>query len=175
MYFVWGSSKALISLTRFEAPGGGTIPPSICITNLKPDIVILDNTKKIIHIFELTCPGTAENIEKRHKEKSDKYATFLTDCTGYKCTVTCFEVSSRGFITTRNHGHLNDLHMFMKKETRRSTFKENISSLAVYGSYQIWLQRTEAAFVAPAFLIPHTTGQGGQGDRSQRTRGTGQQ
>lgn len=159
----------------FEAPGGGTIPPHICITNLKPDIVILDETQKNIHIFELTCPSGPENIEKRHKEKSDKYATFLTDCTGYKCSVTCFEVSSKGYLTTRNHNHLNDLHKFIQKETKRSSFKENVSSLSVYSSYQLWVLRSEDVFVAPPFLIPHSRGQGGQGDKRQNSCSAGQQ
>ena len=91
------------------------------------------------------------------------FVTFLTDCTVFKCTVTCFEVSIRGYNTTKNHGHLSNLHKFIRKETKRSSFKENISSLAVYGSYQIWLLRTEAVFAAPAFLILHIAGQGGTG------------
>ena len=114
-------------------------------------------------------PYGPENIEKIHKEKSDKYATFLTDCTGYQSTVTCFEVSSKGYLTTRNHGHLN-LYKFIVK----SSFKENISSLAIYGSYQLWLCRTEEVFVAPAFLIPHTRGPAGQGDTSQKRCAEGQ-
>ena len=46
-----------------EAAGGGTIPPEICVTPLKPDIVILN--KKEMHIFELTC-SPERNIEERH-------------------------------------------------------------------------------------------------------------
>ena len=38
-------------LPGLEAAGGGTIPPEICVTNLKPDIVILDKKKEgITHI-----------------------------------------------------------------------------------------------------------------------------
>ena len=33
-------------LPGLEAAGGGTIPPEICVTNLKPDIVILDKKKR---------------------------------------------------------------------------------------------------------------------------------
>ena len=35
--------------------GGGTIPPEVSITNLKPDITIWDKTNEKFHIFELTC------------------------------------------------------------------------------------------------------------------------
>ena len=52
-----------------EAAGGGTIPADLCVTNLKPDIVIIDNEKKILHIFELTVPLTS-NIDQRHAEKA---------------------------------------------------------------------------------------------------------
>ena len=138
-------------LEGYKAAGGGSIPPEICITGQRPDIVILDEKTKTIHLFELTCPSE-KNIEQRHLEKSNKYAHFLTDCTGYKSTVTCFEVSSKGFITTRNHNHLTSLHRFMKKSVKLSTFKKNISSLAVYASYHIWLCRSDASFPLPPFL-----------------------
>ena len=60
-----------------KAPGGGTIPPALCVTRMTPDIVILDKHMKALHIFELTMPLTS-NIEARHKEKTDKYSLFLT-------------------------------------------------------------------------------------------------
>ena len=48
--------KVFSDLPACEAAGGGTIPADLCVTNLKPDIVIIDNEKKILHIFELTIP-----------------------------------------------------------------------------------------------------------------------
>ena len=39
-----------------RAPGGGSIPPELCVTVQMPDIVILNKHLKTIHIFELTCP-----------------------------------------------------------------------------------------------------------------------
>ena len=64
-------------LPGLEAAGGGTIPPEICVTNLKPDIVILDKKKKELHIFELTFP-LERYIEERHLFKQNKYAHFAT-------------------------------------------------------------------------------------------------
>ena len=52
------------------------------MTTLKPDIVLLDETKKEAFIFELTCPFE-QNIHKRHKQKADKYAHFETDIKSY--------------------------------------------------------------------------------------------
>ena len=107
------------------AAGGGSMPPEICITVQKPDIVIIDKKDKSVHIFELTCP-LEQHIEKRHLEKSNKYAHFVTDCSSgtVKCQVTCFEISSRGLITPRNSEHLHTLHKYTHKGLKISTFKK---------------------------------------------------
>ena len=104
--------------------------PQICVTVEKPDIVILDNHKNEIHLFELTGPSE-HIIEKRHLEKNNKYAHFIQDCTDYKCTVNCFEVSSKGFFTTRNHSTLKTLPKFMNQQTKLSTFKQYISAISL--------------------------------------------
>ena len=146
--------KVFSDLPGWEATGGGTIPADLCITNLKPDIVIIDNSKKILHIYELTVP-LATNIDQRNAEKTQKYAPFITDITGYACTVNCFEVSSTGFISKRNKSTLFTLQKFMKQDMKRSTFLSNLNSLAWYGSYKIWLTRDDPTFADPPFLIPH--------------------
>ena len=66
--------KVYSDLPGWEAPGGGTIPPALCVTNLKPDIVIVDEHKKVMHIYELTCPLNM-NIDNRNKEKTPKVHT----------------------------------------------------------------------------------------------------
>ena len=78
-----------------EAPGGGTIPPNLCATSHRPDIVILDKHNKKLHIYVLTVPLMC-NIDTRHQEKINKYAHFLTDVSEYNRSVNCFEVSSTG-------------------------------------------------------------------------------
>ena len=137
------------------APGGGSIPPEICITVQKPDIVIIDKVNKVMHLFELTCP-LEEHIEKRHQDKENKYAHFVADCSSgeMKCTLTCFEVSSRGLITPRNSDHLHTLHKFTKKGIKLSVFKKNISALSVLSSFHIWLCRSDPSFQEPPFLPP---------------------
>ena len=143
-------------LPGWETIGGGTIPVDLCVTNLKPDIVILDSQKKQLNIFELTCPLTS-NIEKRNLEKSKKYAPFVRDITGMACTVLCFEVSSTGFINERNKSTLTTLHSFIRKDMKKSTFFSNLNSLVWYSSYKIWLTRDEHVFAEPPFLIPDLT------------------
>ena len=146
--------KVFSDLPGWEAAGGGTIPADLCITNLKPDIVIIDNDKKILHIYELTVPLTM-NIDQRNAEKTQKYSHLITDITDYKCTVNSFEVSSTGFINKRNKSTLLTLHKFMKEDIKKSTFLSNLNSLAWYGSYKIWLTRDDPTFADPPFLIPH--------------------
>ena len=65
--------KLYSDLQGWEAPGGGTIPPALCVANLKPDIVIIDEHKKTMHIYELTVPLTM-NADQRNKEKTLKYS-----------------------------------------------------------------------------------------------------
>ena len=135
------------------APGGGSIPPELCVTVQKPDIVIIEKEKKEIHLFELTCPSEA-NIEYWHSEKNKKYAHFITDCTGYKCTVSCFEVSSKGFLTTRNHSTLKALHKFLQPNHTLNNFKQNIAAISLIASHQIFINRNDPTFSAPPYILP---------------------
>ena len=138
----------------YTAAGGRSIPPEVCITQLQPDIVIIDKSKKSIDLLELTCPLEG-NIDKRHQAKCDKYAYFVTDCSSetMKCSVTCFKVSCRGLITPRNSDRLHKLHKYIKKGRNLSTFKYNISApLSVLSSYHIWLCRSDPSFQEPLFL-----------------------
>ena len=91
--------KVYSDLPGWEATGGGTIPAELCMTNLKPDIVIIDSVKKKLHIFELTVPLTT-NIDQRNNEKSQKYAPFVTDITG-----NCF-ISKKNNLVKRMFFHV---------------------------------------------------------------------
>ena len=129
--------RVFSDLQGHTAAGGGSIPPELCVTTLKPDIVILDDKAKTIHMFELTCPSE-HNIEQRHTEKSNKYAHFTTDISEYKCKVDAFEVSSKGFLTSRNHTTLATLHKYINPHIKLQTFKKNISALSLTASYHIF-------------------------------------
>ena len=134
-----------------EASGGGSVPPEVCVTNLKPDITIWDKASNMFHIFELTVP-LDRNISQRHLEKSNKYAHFITDIQHIKTSVTAFEVSSIGNVTPDNKKSLTKLHKFCKPGTKLSMFIKNISSLSIYSSYHIWLCRNDPDFLAPPYL-----------------------
>ena len=130
---------------------GGTIPVTICITTLRPDITVLDKKNKTFNIFELTCP-LEPNIQKRHIEKTNKYSHFLTDITCLTPAVTCFEVGSRGYISPENQSRLKSIHAFCKPSIKLKKFKENISALSIYSSYAIFNSRKEAQWTNPGYL-----------------------
>ena len=132
---------------------GGTIPADICITPQKPDIVIIDEKSNSINIFELTVP-IEHNLEKRHTEKSDKYAHFTVDIQNMQTLVSAFEVGSRGFVSTRNQNSLKTLHNFLKPGIKLKKFKENMSALSVYSSYHIFICRKDPVWSSPKYLLP---------------------
>ena len=140
-------------LPGHTAPGGGSIPPEICVTTEKPDIVIIDKHNQEIHLYELTCPAE-RNIDQRHTDKSNKYAHFTTDITHFSCKVSCFEVSTKGFLNSRNHTTLNALHKFVKPNITKSQFKSNISAPSLTASYHIFLCKDEPTFLEPPYLLP---------------------
>ena len=80
-------------LPGHQASNGGSLPPSMIVTNLKPDIVVVDETNKKVVIYELTVPFE-NNIHTQHKYKSDKYAHFQTYIKSYDNKAVAFEVGS---------------------------------------------------------------------------------
>ena len=72
--------KVYCDLKGSQTAAGGTLPPDILVTNLKPDLVIIDKQTKKVNIYELTVPGE-HRIEISNKIKTEKYQHFLTDIT----------------------------------------------------------------------------------------------
>ena len=91
-------------------------------------------------------------ISQRNTDKSNKYAHFATDITHINTTVTAFEISSTGNVSSDNKKRLTSLHKFCKSGIKLSTFIKNISSLSIYSSYHIWLCRNDPVFVTPSYL-----------------------
>ena len=142
---------AFSDIEGHEAPGGGTLPPEVCVTNLKPDITIWNKTDNKFDIFELTVPLDG-NIQERHMDKTNKYAHFIRNISHIATSVTAFEVSSTGHITSENKKSLKYLHKYCKQGIKQSIFLKNISCLSIYSSYHIWLCRNDPEFLTPAYL-----------------------
>ena len=77
---------------------------------------------------------------------------FTTDITHITTTVTAFEISSLGNVSSENKKRLTALHKFCKPGIKLSMFVKNISCLSIYSSYHIWLCRNDPVFVTPPYL-----------------------
>ena len=86
--------KCCIDIEGYQTPSHGTLPPSVIVTTLKPDMVIIDQKNKSIHIFELTVPKETK-ILAANKLKLEKYQHFSSDITSYKVMLTPFKVGSQ--------------------------------------------------------------------------------
>ena len=54
-----------------------------------------------MEIWELTVSLEA-NINERNRAKNNNYGHYTLDLSKYNCKLTCFEISSKGFITDKN-------------------------------------------------------------------------
>ena len=135
-----------IDIEGHQTPTKGTLPPSLVVTNLKPDILIVDRKSKTIQICELTVPKETR-ISTSNKLKFEKYQHFSTDITAYKASVKPFEVGSHtGLITRDNRQTLHSLHKFCLKSVKLSNFIKNISTISVLSSFHIFSSRNQEAW-----------------------------
>ena len=65
-------------IAGYTAPHGGTIPPNILVTSLKPDLFIVNEREAKAILLELTVPWDA-NIQRSHEYKEGKYAALIAD------------------------------------------------------------------------------------------------
>ena len=145
--------KCFLDLEGQQTEAGGTIPTSLVITVKKPDIVIINQKTKSAHIFELTVPGEAR-LDTAHKLKTESYSHFVTDIRTHSVTVTPFEVGAHtGHINNDNKTRLHMLHSYCKKEIKLKKFKENISALAILGSYYIFNCRNQETWSTPDYIL----------------------
>ena len=141
----------------FQAPHGGTIPPHVLVTSLKPDIVIVSSVSQEVIVFELTCPWDS-NITRSHNFKSEKYAPLIADLS--QCYVVSFypiEVSARGQITKDNRSRLKSF--LLKSCTASRALSKSLihvsSKAALLSSYSIFSARGEPSWENPSPLVVH--------------------
>ena len=144
-------------LPDFQAPHGGTIPPHILVTALKPDIFIYNQLSEEVVVFELTCPWDS-NIARSHNFKSEKYSPLIADLS-QRHLVSFFsvEVSARGQVTKDNRSRLKSfLVKCCTNPMPRSLFKSLIhisSKAALLTSYSVFSARKEPTWENPLPLI----------------------
>ena len=142
-----------IDIAGHQTPAGGTLPPSIIVSTLRPDIVIVDQKKKAVTVLELTIPGETR-IHIAHRLKSEKYQHLSTDTRTHTVSVLPFEVGSHtGHITRDNNKTLHTLHKFCRKDVKFKQFIKNISAVAILGSYYIFNCRNVKDWEGSEFIL----------------------
>ena len=89
-------------------------------------------------IFELSVP-LETTTKNSNAQNMNKYEHFITDTTTRDVSVHPFEIGSRGYISPSNKANLKKLHKFCKPSFKAMC--ENLSSLAVLSSYNIFRKR----------------------------------
>ena len=139
----------------YQAPHGGTVPPHILVTVLKPDIIVFNELSAEVIVFELTCPWDA-NIARGHSYKSEKYAPLIADLSQtHVVSFFSIEVSAHGQITKENRARLKAF-LFKCCSGPKNISKSLISiasKAALLSSYSIFAARREPTWENPAPLI----------------------
>ena len=142
-----------VDIEGFQTNSGGTLPPEIIVSTLRPDIVIIDPKLKSIIILELTVPGETR-IREAHRIKAEKYQHFKNDIKTHHVTVLPFEIGSHtGFISQENKNTLHTLHKFCSKDIKLKQFVKNISSITVLSSYFIFNCRNESEWGKANYIL----------------------
>ena len=139
----------------YQAPHGGTIPPHVLVTNLRPDIFILDEVKREVVVLELTCPWDC-NTDRAHSYKEDKYAPLVADLSrNFKAFHFSIEVSARGQISKSNRARFKEFAYRCCADSRKITrsLLTNCSKAALLASFSIFSARKEPTWASPRPLI----------------------
>ena len=142
----------------FQAPNGGTVPPHILVTTLRPDIFIVNEASRIAIISELTCPWD-KNIDRSHSFKEEKYAPLSADLSrSYKVFTFSVEISARGQITLQNRARLKAFAYRCCDDAKAATkllLLNNGSKAALLTSFSLFAARKEPTWVSPPPLIAY--------------------
>ena len=141
-------------IAGYTAPHGGTIPPNILVTSLKPDLFIVNEREAKAILFELTVPWDA-NIQRSHVYKEGKYAALIADLS-QRLTVYHFsiEISVRGLVTKDNRCRLKAFIYRSCSNPGKLTKKvaQNASKAALLASFSIFSARKEPSWINPTAI-----------------------
>ena len=97
-------------------------PCHIAITTVRPDIVIWSDSRKCVHLVELTVPWEG-NFDLANERKRTRYEPLRASCEdrGWACSVILVEVGCRGFIARSTRSFLSNIGLPTK--ALRATIK----------------------------------------------------
>ena len=121
-------------------------PEEICITGLRPDMLVKSLKERILIIIELTSP-CEENFEVRHMEKEGKYQGLVAECknAGWRTYLFAVEVGARGYAADSLLTCLKRLGVHARSAKKICS---NASDTALRCSFWIWLRKADAAWTA---------------------------
>ena len=119
-------------------------PNHIVPSELRPDLVWWDDSRKTLCLTELTvCYDT--NFEEAALRKSSKYEALAerARANGYQATVLTIQMGSRGVPDYDSFSKLATMLKFKKKEM--SALLERVIRAALIGSFTIWCSRNRVS------------------------------
>ena len=142
-------------LPGYQAPHGGTIPPHIHVTALRPDLFIYNESARVLVVFELTCPWDG-NIENSHSFKEEKYSPLVADLSrNFNVYLFSIEVSVRGQVSKSNRARFKAFSYRCCDDPKVATkmMIENASRASLLCSYSLFTARKEPTWASPSNLI----------------------
>ena len=115
---------------------GGTLPPDVLVTDLRPDIVMLDRTSKVINIFELTC-SFEKSIPVAHLKITTKFFDLTTDLTNAILTNT-----------------IKDMMKLVNSQAKPKKIISELSRISLLTSFSIFQARSQPSWESPPLLYP---------------------
>ena len=133
--------------------GISTIPTDILVTNLRPDLVILDRIGKSITLFELSVPFET-NISATHLRKIERYEKLIQDLqnVGFKVSYYAFEIGSRGFISKDNASRLKSIFHQFSTSKNIAEVKRTIMKISLLCSFIIYHSKFDEHWIRPAYV-----------------------
>ena len=135
--------RIIADVPGFRLPDGGTVPPELLVTNLRPDIVLIEEKTNAVELFELTsCADSRDNITNAQDRKQRRYRNLKTDL---NAKLQCFEVCALGNIPSHAR---NTIRYLVGKKAARDTFKK-LAKIAISSSYYIFNRRRDTEWNSP--------------------------
>ena len=134
--------------------GISTIPTDIVITNQIPDLVLVNKTKKLITIVELTVCFESEIVNAATR-KQNRYASLITDIEQSDFTPSLYtiEIGSRGLVSMENQTRLKEIYSQLNvKQKDIVKMKNQLSKTALLGSYTIFYSKFISEWINPPLI-----------------------
>ena len=120
--------------------------PDFLISDLRPDIVMWNEERKLCYLIELTvCYDTI--TDKAQERKALKYmelAEGINSTSMYMCNIITLQVGSRGFIDVNSFKALKSIIKMKNKDFKN--FLTEIAADAIIGSFKIWSRRNSGSY-----------------------------